>query len=243
VNLRPNSRAGSHGFTLLELLAAMALGAVILAAVAGLIRNVGLSFEAGIRGVGHAERLLLAVERLSVDFASARYVQKSAADGVRSVFIGGPKKVAFVAAGGVTAGPPGEEVVLLEVEESAETTRLVRRRAPWLGLRTALADVKPRDAVVLLEGRLQIAFSYADRSLVWKPAWAEEPGLPRYVRLSLRDRATGAAVMGPLDFEIRSDAPPSCSKADATPACLPAAGTPQPAAPAAPAASGRSGRP
>lgn len=238
---RRTVRAASSGFTLVELLAAMTIGAVVLAAVAALIRNVGLSFEAGTRAVGYAERLMLAVERMSADFASARYVQRSAGESPRAVFAGGPKKVAFVAAAGVTAGPPGEEIVLLEVEETAEATRLVRRRAPWLGLRTPLQETKPGDAVILLEGRLQIAFSYADRSLVWKNVWAEAPDLPRHVRLDLRDRATGSPVMGPFDFEIRADAPPACAKADATPACVPS-GTP-PSPPSEPAGPGRSSRP
>lgn len=238
---RRTVRAASSGFTLLELLAAITVGAVILAAVAALVRNVGLSFEAGTRAVGYAERLMLAVERLSADFASARYAQISAEESARAVFAGGPKKVAFVAAAGVSAGPPGEEIVLLEVVETAEATRLVRRRAPWLGLRTPLQDTRPGDAVVLLEGRLRIAFSYADRSLVWTSVWADRPDLPRHIRLDLRDGASGAPLLGPLDFEIRADAPPACARADATPACVPL-GTP-PSPPFEPAGPGRSSRP
>jgi prepilin-type N-terminal cleavage/methylation domain-containing protein len=226
-------RARERGFTLLELLAALAIGSVVLAAVAGLIRNVGLSFEAGTRGVTNAERLLLAIERLAGDFAAARYLQKPADESVRAIFIGGPKKVAFVSAAGVTAGPAGEEVVVLEIDETSELTRLVRRRAPWLGPRTSLAEVKPRDPVILLEGRLQITFAFADRARVWKDRWLEAPDPPRFVRLTMRDRATGAAPLGAVDFEIRSDAPPACSKADASPGCI-AASVPEQQAPPPP---------
>ncbi|MCC2663512.1 MAG: ral secretion pathway protein GspJ [Geminicoccaceae bacterium] len=237
---RRRARARAGGFTLLELIAALAIGSVVLAALAGLIRNVGLSFEAGTRGVSNAERVMLAAERMTADFASARYLQRAVDGQVKSMFVGGPKKVAFVGAAAVAAGPQGDEVVVFEVEEAGDTARLVRRRARWLGHRTSLADVKPVDAVILLEGRLQIAFGYADRSLVWKDRWLDAPDLPRYVRLVLRDRATGAAALPPLDFPIRSDAPPLCSKAEATPACIPAAQQPQQAAPAAPAPAGGS---
>ena len=41
---RRRARARAGGFTLLELIAALAIGSVVLAALAGLIRNVGLSF-------------------------------------------------------------------------------------------------------------------------------------------------------------------------------------------------------
>ncbi|HEX8665757.1 MAG TPA: prepilin-type N-terminal cleavage/methylation domain-containing protein, partial [Beijerinckiaceae bacterium] len=212
---RGTARGASNGFTLLELLAALALGSVVLAAVAGLIRNVGLSFEAGTRNVGHAERLLLGLERIGADLASARYLLKSTDQGLRSVFAGGPKNLAFVSAAGVISGSVGDEMVLLDVEEAGEASRLVRRRLPWLGHRTP-ADAKPRDPVVLLEGPLRISFAYADRTLVWTDRWIDKPDLPRYVRLILRDRATGAVLFHPPDFEIRANAPPPCSKSDAT---------------------------
>ena len=224
---RDRLRAASGGFSLLELLAALAIGSVVLAAIAGLIRNVGLSFEAGTRGVGHAERLLLALERIATDLASTRYVHISGEQGAQAIFNGGAKKLAFISGAGVASGTPGEEIVVLEVEDGSDATRLVRRRAPWLG-RAAAAEAKPRDAVVLLEGNLQISFLYSDRSLVWVQSWADNADLPHYIRLVLRDRATGAAVLEPPVFEIRSDARPSCSKLGATPYCL----GQQPASPA-----------
>jgi prepilin-type N-terminal cleavage/methylation domain-containing protein len=228
--------AASNGFTLLELLAALAIGSVVLAAIAGLIRNVGLSFEAGTRSVGHAERLLLALERMAADLASVRYVQTSTDRGVRLVFTGGPKNLAFIGAAGVSSASAGEEMVRLDVEEGSDSSRLVRRRAPWFGPRTPLADAKPGDPVILLEGPLRISFAYADRSLAWTDTWVEKPDLPRYVRLILRDRATGAPLLHAPDFEIRSDAPPSCSRPDASPACLPGSGPPK----ASPAPAARS---
>jgi prepilin-type N-terminal cleavage/methylation domain-containing protein len=228
------ARDSSGGFTLLELLAALAVGSVVLAAVAGLIRNVGLSFEAGTRNVGHAERLLLGLERMTADLASARFLLKTTDQGVRSIFAGGPRNLAFVSAAGVTSASMGEEMVLLDVEEAGEVSRLVRRRLPWLGHRTP-ADVKPRDAVVLLEGPLRISFAYADRALVWTDRWIDKPDLPRYVRMVLRDRATGAVLFHAPDFEIRANAPPPCSKAEATLDCIPAATPPGAGSPSRPA--------
>ena len=196
-------RAASGGFSLLELLAALAIGSVVLAAIAGLIRNVGLSFEAGTRGVGHAERLLLALERIATDLASTRYVHISGEQGAKAIFNGGAKKLAFISGAGVASGTPGEEIVVLEVEEGSDATRLVRRRAPWLG-RAAAAEAKPRDAVVLLEGNLQISFLYSDRSLFWSSELGRQrrspalrppgPARPRH----RRRRARAAGVRDPL---------------------------------------------
>jgi len=60
---RPDARCG--GFTLMEVLAALAIAFVIILATTGLIRNVAREFDRGTRGVNEAERLMLAVERLA----------------------------------------------------------------------------------------------------------------------------------------------------------------------------------
>ena len=61
------ARLGCDGFTLVEVLAALAIASVIIMASAALIRNVALFFDRGTRGVTEAERLMLAVERLAGD--------------------------------------------------------------------------------------------------------------------------------------------------------------------------------
>src|SRR5215813_13930487 len=74
---RERGRGRRGGFTLIEVLAALAIACVIIIATAALIRDVAFHFDRGARGVGEAERLMLAVERLSADFGSARVVPRS----------------------------------------------------------------------------------------------------------------------------------------------------------------------
>ena len=62
-----------HGFTLVEVLAALAITSVIIVATGALVHNVALYFERGTRGVSEGERLILAVERLAADIGSARF--------------------------------------------------------------------------------------------------------------------------------------------------------------------------
>ena len=81
-----------------------------------------------------------------------------------------------------------------------------------------------QDAVVLIEGKLDISFVFGrvtpDGGLAWYANWAGERVLPRYVRLVLRDRATGADLLGEADFVIRANAPSACGRTDASRACL-----------------------
>jgi prepilin-type N-terminal cleavage/methylation domain-containing protein len=224
------SRRGSsaNGFTLLELLAALAIGAVILAAVAALVRNVALNFDRGTRTVNEGEHLLLAVERLAADIGGARFVTAAAATATVAFFGengggGESGKLVFVGPGGISSSRKGEEeVVGLTVEQDGDVARLVRRSAPWPGPRTRLEDAMLDDPVTLLEGNLLIEFNFgrlSDGAVAWADAWKNQPVLPRFVRLRLRNRATGVDVMAPTDFVIRADASGGCGQANGS-GCL-----------------------
>src|SRR5436190_8465771 len=213
------------GFTLIELLAALAIGAVIIAAVGALVHNVALTFDRGTRTVSHGERLILAVERLAADIGAARYVVIPGERGPTAAFIGEAAsanegaKVVFIGPGGIGSNSKGEEVVELAVEQEDDVARLVRRSAAWPGPRTRIENVRLVDPVILLEGKVLISFSFArlkDGALAWNDAWKGEPELPRFVRLGLRDAATGAAVIAATDFVIRADASAGCGQQNGT---------------------------
>ncbi|WP_315833184.1 prepilin-type N-terminal cleavage/methylation domain-containing protein [Bradyrhizobium prioriisuperbiae] len=215
---------GTAGFTLIEVLAALAIASVVIVATAALIHNVALNFDRGTGTVGRADRLLLAVQRLAADFGSARLVPSGGQGHATGAFAGSPTQIKFVAAGGVAAGPQGEEVISLTVEESDGTSRLVRRRAAWRGPRTLLDSVMLRDPVNLIDGRIDIAFAFAriaaDGTTTWSEAWSGQPLLPRMVRLTVRDRASGADLIPGAQFVLRADAPIGCAQSGAKATCL-----------------------
>jgi prepilin-type N-terminal cleavage/methylation domain-containing protein len=212
------SRQGSReqGFSLIELLAALAIASVILAAVGALVRNVALNFDRGTRAVSDGERLILAIERLAADFGSARFVMTPGGGSPVAAFIGEAARVIFVGPGGVSPKQKGEEVVGLTVEQEDDVARLVRRSAAWLGPRTQLEDIPLGDPVILLEGKLLISFDFGHLNdggaLAFSDGWKGEPVLPRVVRLGLRDRATGADVIAATDFVIRADTSGGCGQ-------------------------------
>src|SRR5262249_25332634 len=139
---------------------------VIIMAVGALIHDVARHFDRGTRGVQEAERLMHAVERLAQDFNSTRFVTWTGENGKALAFAAvpapdhKPAKVVFVGDAGITTGPQGEEVVTLTVERAGEISRLVRRRSPWTGPRMRPEEATPQDAVVLVEGKFDIAFAF-----------------------------------------------------------------------------------
>ena len=210
---RRRADVGRHGFTLVELLAALAIAAVVIAASSALVHNVALHFERGTRAVSDGEQLILAIERLAADIGSARFVlrtsdERSAPSTSPLAFIGEPTSIVFVGPGGVGANQSGEEVVSLTVEQEDDVTHLVRRRAPWFGPRTRFEELTFGDPVILLDGKFLISFAFGqvtqDGKLAWNDAWKGQASLPRYVRLNLRDRASGADLLPGTDFVIRA---------------------------------------
>jgi hypothetical protein len=210
-------------------LAALAIASAIMVASAALIRNVALYFDRGTRSATEAERLVLAVGRLAGDFGSARFVSRRTADGAAVAFAagqddGGRASVVFIGAGSVASSSNEDELVSLTIEQDGDLRRLVRRRATWPGGSARFEDVAPKDPVVLIEGRFDMSFAFGrttpEGASVWSSAWAAKSALPRYARLILRDRETGADLLGEATFLIRADAPSTCGRNDATPACL-----------------------
>src|SRR5215218_6897572 len=131
---RKRMHAGSDGFTLIEVLAALAIASVIIMASTALIHNVALFFDRGTRSVTEAERLMLAVERLAGDFSSSRFVSRRTEQGTAAAaFVAGPSTIVFVSAGRTASGSLEDDLISLAVEQDGEVSRLIRRRAIWPG--------------------------------------------------------------------------------------------------------------
>jgi prepilin-type N-terminal cleavage/methylation domain-containing protein len=227
---RDRAHGGKQGFTLVEVTAAFAIASVIIMATAALMHEVALSFDRGTSRVSAGERLVLAAERLAADIGSARFVLQTPSNGAVA-FLGEPAKITFIGAGMIDPArrqegftPAAPEVVSVTVEAAGGTTEIVRRRAAWLDPRARFENVALRDEVVLVAGRFDAAFAFArmapEGALTWSSSWVGEASLPRLVKLSLRDRATGIDLLGGAEFAIRADASRACARPDASTDCL-----------------------
>lgn len=221
-------RSHRAGFTLIETLAALAIASTIILSTSMLIHQGVFFFDRGTQTIDQAEQLTLALDSLTRDFGAARFILQKSPDGLKVAFAGVPAnenekaRIIFVTAGGHGAGPGGEEVVSLTVETASNFSQLVRRQTEWTGPGMRLADARPKDPVVLLNGRLAISFNFSELTpngtLAWHDRWTDEASLPYSVRLNLRDGKTGADLMSPAEFLIYADAPAACSDGKAN--CL-----------------------
>jgi prepilin-type N-terminal cleavage/methylation domain-containing protein len=219
------------GFTLVEMVAALAIAAVVIVATAALLHNLALNFDRGTSRVAGGERLALAAQRLATDIGSAAFVLQKTQGAPVLAFAGTAAKIVFISAVGEAVGSlqyepqlAGQHVVSLTIDTAGSTTQIIRRRGVWPGPRTPFTEVPLKDDVVLLEGKFDAAFAFArpasDGKLEWVDVWTGEQALPRLIRLSARDRASGGDLFGGTEFTVRADAPLSCAVADATIECL-----------------------
>ncbi|MCC8961273.1 prepilin-type N-terminal cleavage/methylation domain-containing protein [Bradyrhizobium sp. Pear76] len=217
-------RRAEHGFTLIEVLAALAIGSAVIASTAVLVNNVALNFDRRTGLAGRTDQLLLAVDRLAADLGPARQVQQpNGGSDTASTFSGDAVEVRFVTGSGAASGTLGEEVIGLRVEATDGVDYLVRRRARWRGQSTPFASVLLQDPVRLIEGQVDMSFAFAslgpDGTLSWSETWSGKPSLPRLVRLTIRDRASGADLLPGLQFVLRADAPAACAQPGANAKC------------------------
>jgi prepilin-type N-terminal cleavage/methylation domain-containing protein len=220
------------GFTLAEMLVAMAISSTVILSSGMLIHQTVFFFDRGTNIIDENEALALAVDRLVRDFAAVRFVVTkigSAGDSglpperVKAIFIAGAASegatsLMFITAGGYNTDAQGEEVVKLSVEETEGATKLMRRQAAWPGPIVPLETVSLGDPVILLKGQFAISFSYGELTkggeLLWNDRWTGDKGLPHSVRMNLRDKVTDADLVPAIEFGIRADAPPSCTLAE-----------------------------
>jgi hypothetical protein len=69
----------------------------------------------------------------------------------------------------------------------------------------------------MLEGRVDISFTYgrltSDGALTWSDNWTGEFGLPRLVRVIVREPNSGVDLLAEAPFLVRADAPAACARA------------------------------
>lgn len=184
------SGARNPGFTFVELLLALALGAIVAAVLAALVHGLfvaGAGQSSRVRGPFAARAALRALAR-EVSCAFAPPVKDLAPMGLATSSDPGQPEVRLSFFVPVPAAPPpgGYDIhqVSYEVVRVGGARRELRRIAvPCSGPRTNAPTTN-----LLLQGRFSLAIealTNATPHAEWPPAKAEQPGLPSSLRLAL----------------------------------------------------------
>ena len=178
----PNS-----GFTLLEMMLALALTGVMVSAIAVFAGQWMTSWRAGFAQLQATDLLSLGLERLSADISAAQYAEFSAGH-EETLFVGDSKSLTFVRRSPAPDTVGRLELVRIAQSSDARGAALIRSRASYYPLApgTPLGSLHFTDPVALIRAPFVISFAYTGAERVWRDSWGPDKKLPAAVRVTVR---------------------------------------------------------
>lgn len=225
------SRPRPNGFTLIEVLAGLALAGLVVVSLNLAMSAIRQGTDRARLSLGGQAALGAATAIFQRDVAAiARIRREAASPAAGYLFEAGPRQMVYPLVERRGAGAGGLFLVRLSVSEADGARRLLRERQPLEPGTPIPAGGEWADAVVLLEGPFDIAFAYrapGRDARDWRDDWPTAGPLPEQVRLTIADQATGRLRLPVLVQPLLVTADPECA---ADPACM------SPAEPAPPGA-------
>jgi general secretion pathway protein J len=216
--LKPADSAGRSdrraGFTLLETLAALAIAAAALAIIGDFAMRALRNWHRGDTAIAAMEMITRGIGRMQTDLAAALPISVPGGDGAAVLFKGDANGLVFAAATGFGTGNRAVELVSVSTFKDRDELAIVRNRGPVTNPQPEL-----RDPVVLMKGRMQVRFSYRDRSGKTVPTWIEQRELPTAVAVEIFGEQGNpilpvpALIMLPQNYSVECfDPPPDKAK-------------------------------
>jgi general secretion pathway protein J len=197
------------GFTLFEVLVAVALMGLIMGALSAVTAQWLPNWSRGLVRAQRNEQVAIALDRLVADLSAAEYVSPNRLRNV-PLFRGAEFAIILVRSALGPNGRPGLEIVQIAEMADSRGPALVRTRAPFVPLPTGdlLVDPIPfADPVVLLRAPLHVAFGYAGPDGEWIRNWRSQGELPSAVRFDIRDSERGLTVSTATRVHVDMPAP------------------------------------
>ena len=215
-------RKSRAGFTLLEVVIAIALIGTIIAFLATMTAQWLPNWNRDFGRVQRNELLALGLERVVADLAAAEF-----APAVRGtsqlMFDGVDRSVIFVRTELAPHARPGLEFVRIAETSSDDGPILVRTRAayvPFGGEANERNRPNFADPVVLVRAPYRLSFSYAGADRIWRETWQRSSQLPRAIKVTLQDAATQRTLAASTATLVHAEIAPDCIVAKSLADCL-----------------------
>jgi len=210
---KPKSRRGERGFTLIEIILALAIAGFVLAALASAVHTLARSWEKNTQRVLRQDMVLRALAVLSRDVYGMQRLFFDGGDSAKFIFDGSSSQMQLVAEEPPYPSRPGLYFIRYRVVREGAGYALLRERAAFSPQFNGFSQITYGDGAILIEGRYRFNLSYGELArgeLVWRDAWTDYTRLPRLVRLVVTDIATGKLIFARYVIRPRIDVEQDC---------------------------------
>lgn len=211
--LRTPGRSAEAGFTLLEIIVAMLVLAMIMTTAFGALRLSDRSWEAGIKRAGEAEQLRTTADLLRRQFNQLLPLHWIVDTERRIAFKGDRTRVQFIAPAPQHHGATGLFEFTFSAEADEDDIRLILNYTLHDPDQTQLGPPDSGRRVRLVERLKSVELEYygtstGDESPAWHPQWSsEEESYPELVRLRM-ERESGMPQWPELILSLRTGQAP-----------------------------------
>ena len=182
------ARHASQGFTLVEMVVAMALLSLVMLVLGSSIRSMGASAERVDTRTARIDEMRVATSFLR-EIVGRTAAQRLEAPATGMMFSGAVGGMSWVGVMPARFGAAGRHFFRLAVEQDPDgRAGLVLRFIPWRWEQKDFPDWSRADSRVLVRDVSDVSLSYAGQGLSegWLPNWvSEEKKLPPRIRLQL----------------------------------------------------------
>jgi general secretion pathway protein J len=210
--------ADSAGFTLVEMLVAMLLMAMIIGALTTVTAQWLPSWSYGFTRLQRTELMAIGLDRIARDLAEAAFITGDRKS--KSPFFDGAELSVVLVRPAISPNARGGLEVVRISESADQQGRLVlRAAAPFAPGEISAGQINFANPVVLMRAPYRLSFSYAGKDRVWKAAWHDEKLLPSAVRLTIRDAATDRPLAASTVVDIHAELSAACAQSSADTGC------------------------
>jgi general secretion pathway protein J len=182
------------GFTLVEVLIALALTAGVVSLASGALQGLGRGVERSETASARIETFTRGFGALRTDLQRIEKAPRISGSGDKQeaslVFSGAPRVLSFVRVEPGYPTEPGSYLITYRIRvDKAGVSQLVRTREPFdPTARRARGPETDSDEVVVLEGRYDLAFAYFNGNgrSDWRDNWNNPLALPDLIRLAVK---------------------------------------------------------
>lgn len=202
------------GFTLIEMLVAVVLMGIVLAALSVITAQWLPNWSRGFNRVQRGELVSIALDRIVSDLGAAEFLMSNG-DNKLPLFSGNARGVTFVRSAYGPNAKHGLEIVRIAETADRQGLLLARSTTPF----TPSGLMNFTNPVVLLRAPYRVSFAYAGRDGIWKNSWKNQTELPVTVRLAVHGAASEQALTVSTAAIVHVDLPAECVRPRNKPEC------------------------